>query len=127
MVARPDVPFCENNAEGLQKDGDVTPTKQTASKGNGKVNPYKVAKETGKSIEEIVEKDKKNKEKKAAREAKMEAKHEAELAAARAKLIKKGEISADDDTNESSDVKRVKGPRPISAAGSKYVNGKRTK
>ena len=110
-----------------QKDGDTTPTNQPSSKGKDKVNPYKVAKETGKSIEEIVEKDKKNKEKKAAREAKMEAKHEAELAAARAKLIKKGEISADDKEKTSSDVKRVKGPRPISAAGSKYVKGKRTK
>ena len=113
--------------KSMKKDGNSNnQAKQQASKGDSKVNPYKVAKETGKSIEEIVEKDKKDKEKKAAREAKKEAKHEAELAAAREKLIKKGEISADDDKKTSWDVKRVKGPRPISAAGSKYVTGKRT-
>lgn len=111
----------------MKKDGSSNAqSKQAASKGDGKVNPYKVAKETGKSIEEIVEKDKKDKKRKAEREAKLEAKHEAELAAAREKLIKKGEISADDAKQNSSDVKRVKGPRPISAAGSKYVTGKRT-
>lgn len=83
--------------------------KENAEKGKQEtVNPYKEAKRTGKSVEEIVEKDRKNKEKQAAAAAKREAK--------RAKVIKEEE----EDSEVSSSNKRVAGPRPISAAGGKY-------
>ncbi len=79
--------------------------------GSGKsqtVNPYKEAKRTGKSVEEIV-----------AREAKRKAK-EAEAAAKR--KAAEAEIMAELESKEKVDSsnKRVAGPRPISAAGSKY-------
>lgn len=58
--------------------GRQTDKKQEEKKqADEKVNPYKVAKETGKSVEEIVEAENKKKEKKAAAEAK-KAKKEAE-------------------------------------------------
>jgi hypothetical protein len=83
-----------------------------------KVNPYKVSKETGKSVAEIVEKTEKEKKKKAAAEAK-----------------KKGQPVEDDEDDyededeweEENDNKRVTGPRPISAAGSTYKSGKKAK
>lgn len=71
-------------------------------KRDDKVNPYKVARETGKSVEEIVEKDQKRKEKKAAAAAKR----------ARQKAENKVEIAPEN--------MRVKRPRPISEAGSTY-------
>ena len=72
------------------------------------VNPYKEAKRTGKSVEEIV-----------ARDAKRKAK-EAEAAAKR--KAAEAEIMAELESKEKADSsnKRVAGPRPISAAGSKY-------
>lgn len=82
--------------------------KEKAAKGKTEtVNPYKEAKRTGKSVEEIVEKDKKNKEKQAAAAAKRASKNQR----AKAEKPKK---------EERSDKKRVAGPRPISAAGGKY-------
>ncbi|MEG0156836.1 MAG: hypothetical protein RR661_04220, partial [Anaerovoracaceae bacterium] len=75
---------------------------ETAKKKDEKVNPYKVAKETGKSVEEIVEKEKKKKEKQAAAAAKKE----------RHKRENKVEIASDNF--------KVKGPRPISAAGIEF-------
>ena len=114
------------STKAMKKDGGGAAAKQqTARKGDDKVNPYKVAKETGKSIEDIVAKDQKDKEKKAASEAKRAARHEADLEAARKKLMKSGELMADEDEAANSDVKRVKGPRPISAAGSKYIRGRK--
>lgn len=74
-----------------------------------KVNPYKEAKKTGKSVEEIVEKDRKDKAKKAAKAAK--------------KAASQGEDDEDyyyDDGNY-----HVKGPRPIAAAGGKYITGRK--
>ena len=74
-----------------------------------KVNPYKEAKRTGKSVEEIVEQDRKNKEKQAAKEA------------------RKAAREADDDYDDyiEDGVYRVKGPRPIAAAGGKYITGRK--
>ncbi len=75
-----------------------------ASKG---VNPYKEAKKTGKSIEEIVAKNEKTKAKKEAAEAKRkaaEAKMEAEIL----------------EQMRREKNKRVSGPRPISVTGTDY-------
>ncbi len=72
-----------------------------------KVNPYKEAKRTGKSVEEIVEKDQKNKAKKAAKAA--------------AKAAKAGADEEWIDIN----TYRVKAPRPISAGGSTYITGRK--
>ena len=71
-----------------------------------KVNPYKEARKTGKSVEEIVEKDQKEKAKRAAKEAKRQA-------------------ALEEEYEEYSDNYRVKRPRPISEAGSSYVTGRR--
>ena len=84
--------------------------KEKAAKGkHDTVNPYKEAKRTGKSVEEIVEKDKKVKEKEAAAAAKKAAKNEKE------KQESGAEKKASDPNR-----KRVAGPRPISAGGGKY-------
>lgn len=69
------------------------------------VNPYKEAKRTGKSVEEIVAKDKKVKEKEAAAAAKREAE--------RAKKL-------EEERKAALDLYKVAGPKPISAAGGKY-------
>ena len=71
------------------------------------VNPYKEAKKTGKSVEEIVAKDSKKKRKREEAEARQ---REAE-AAIEAEILEK--IRREHN-------KRVAGPRPISAAGSTY-------
>ncbi|MCR5481326.1 MAG: Ig-like domain-containing protein [Clostridia bacterium] len=95
--------------------------KQAAEKGKGrndKVNPYKVSKETGKSVQEIVEKDRKEKQKRAEAEARKKAKKEAAAA--------KGKTSHADQEIVSEN-KRVKGPRPISAGGSTYKTGRKAK
>lgn len=82
--------------------------KQQAAKKDDKVNPYKEAKRTGKSVEEIVEQDKKNK----ARQAE--------------KAARKAEREADDyDDSPEDGIYRVKAPRPISAAGGKYITGRK--
>lgn len=84
--------------------------KEQAAKGKtDTVNPYKEAKRTGKSVEEIVEKDRKNKEKQAAAKAKQDAKRKKELEEEAA------------EKRENSHNKRVSGPRPVSAENSKYV------
>lgn len=73
-----------------------------------KVNPYKIAKETGKSVEEVmaqIEKDRARKAKKAQ---------------------KKLESGNDDDYDDDDDlVYKVKSPRPISAGGSTYKTGRK--
>lgn len=73
------------------------------------VNPYKEAKRTGKSVEEIVEKDRKRKEKEAEALAKKKAR-DAEILAA----------LDEEEEEEISSNKRVAGPRPISVTGSEY-------
>lgn len=90
---------------------------EEALKTDAKVNPYKVAKETGKSVEDVVAKTAKEKEK------------------ARVKAEKKGgrkvqrpedeDDSEDEDTDK--DTRRVTGPRPIAAAGSAYKTGRKAK
>lgn len=77
---------------------------------SGKVNPYKVAKETGKSVEEVVakaqkEKEKANKHKKNNEHLHLESKKEK--------------------IEEASTNKRVKTARPISDGGSSYVTGRK--
>ena len=74
------------------------------------VNPYKEAKRTGKSVEEIVAKDQKQKEKEAAAQAKRDAK--------RAKAL-------EEQRREELNIHHVAGPRPISAAGGKYKVSKK--
>ena len=71
------------------------------------VNPYKEAKKTGKSVEEIVAKDNKKKRKKEEAEARQ---REAE-AAIEAEILEQIRRESN---------KRVSGPRPISSTGSKY-------
>lgn len=85
------------------------------AKPDAKVNPYKVAKETGKTVEDVVAKTNKDKEK------------------ARIQAEKKNKHSQKDSgkaTPEKEDTidngnMRVTGPRPISAAGSTYITGRK--
>ncbi len=74
-----------------------------------KVNPYKEAKRTGKSVEEIVEKDQKEKAKRAEKEAKKAAAFEDD----------------EDDYYYDDGNYHVKGPRPIAAAGGRYITGRK--
>ena len=74
-----------------------------------KVNPYKEAKKTGKSVEEIVEKDQREKAKRA------------EKAARKAAAQEEDE---EDDYYDDGNY-HVKGPRPIAAAGGKYITGRK--
>lgn len=85
--------------------------KETKESGKSQtVNPYKEAKRTGKSVEEIVAKDKQRKEKEAEALAKKKA-AEAEIMA---------ELEKEAAESIASSNKRVSGPRPISATGSEY-------
>ena len=77
---------------------------EARKKKDEKVNPYKEAKRTGKSVEEIVEKDQREKAKRAAKEAAKAAKAEEWI-----------------DIN----TYRVKRPRPISEGGSSYITGRK--
>lgn len=97
-------------------------TKKEAEKSHKKeekVNPYKEAKRTGKSVEEIVAKDEKAKAKKAAKEAKVaeEEAKEREKEAAR--------IAEEEARIAAAGRKRVSRPRPVSEAGSTYVTGRK--
>ncbi len=83
-----------------------------------KVNPYKVAKETGKSVEDVVREDQK---KKAKKQAKKDA-EEAKIAKERAKLGAKNATGKD---TLPLNHYAVKSKRPISAAGSEYKSGKK--
>ena len=80
---------------------------QEAKKQQDKVNPYKEAKRTGKSVEEIVEKDQKRKAK------------EAEKAA------READDDDDDDDYYEEPVYKVKRRHSASEAGSSYVAAKR--
>lgn len=74
-------------------------------------NPYKEAKKTGKSLEEVI------------------AAHEKEVAKREAKAAKKAKHQDDDDEYEYEEEDngnyKVKGPRPISAGGSSYITGRK--
>lgn len=88
--------------------------KQGVEKKEEKVNPYKEAKRTGKSVEEIVERTEKEKARKAARDARKRARGETVLP------------DEEDDYDYSDDnYYRVKRPRPISEAGSTYKTGRK--
>ncbi len=86
--------------------------------GADKVNPYKVAKETGKSVEEIVEQDQKHKAKEAAKQKKKAEKEAAEYG-----------YYDDDDAETASPLDintyRVKSKRTVAEAGSKYKTGRK--
>ncbi|HHU17188.1 MAG TPA: hypothetical protein GXZ70_03035 [Clostridiales bacterium] len=79
-----------------------------------KINPYKVAKETGKPVETIVAKTEKQKQKAKAR------------AERRNRKLASQDGKSEEEKNDNGN-KRVKGPRPISAAGSTYVTGRKAK
>ena len=72
-----------------------------------KVNPYKEAKKTGKSVEEIVEKDQKRKE----------------------RLAKKAEEEDDDDDDDEDYIEeghyKVKTRRTVASGGSSYITGRK--
>lgn len=73
-------------------------------------NPYKEAKKTGKSVDEVIaahEKEMARKAKKAARHAKPE------------------DEDDDDDYEEDNGNYKVKGPRPIAAGGGTYITGRK--
>ena len=74
-------------------------------------NPYKEAKKTGKSVQEVIAAHEKEEQKKAAKQARKAAKH-----------------AADEDEYEEIEENgnhRVKGPRPISASGSTFITGRK--
>ncbi|XVG95721.1 Ig-like domain-containing protein [Eubacteriales bacterium KG127] len=80
-----------------------------------KINPYKEAKRTGKSVEDIVAKHEKEKARRAARAEKARAKREAEEA----------ELASYYEEELPPGHFKVKGPRPISAAGGKTISGRK--
>lgn len=82
-----------------------------------KVNPYKEAKRTGKSVEEIVAKQEKEKAKRAEKAEKAKAKREAEEA-------RLAELYGEEEELAPGHFK-VNAPRPISAAGGKTVSGRK--
>jgi hypothetical protein len=86
-------------------------------KSDAKVNPYKVAKETGKSVEAVVAKTEKDKAKVRAHvEKKNKGRPQNQE---RAEAGKAAEFDRE--------TRRVTGPRPISAAGSTYITGRKAK
>jgi hypothetical protein len=89
-----------------------------ASGDKQKVNPYKVAKETGKSVTEIVAKEERKKQK-AAKKVQANTSPPGKGTAAK-EAASEGAASA-----RGRRVKRVKGPRPIAAAGSAYRTGRK--
>jgi methionine-rich copper-binding protein CopC len=74
-------------------------------------NPYKEAKKTGKSVDEVIAEHEKEMAKKAAKEAR-HAKHHAEE-------------EVEETVEETNGNYKVKGPRPISAGGSSYITGRK--
>ena len=87
------------------------------AKADAKVNPYKIARETGKSVEDIVAKTEKEKEKARAQAEKKN----------RNKAQGKDKPAMEDYEEQETDTKRVTGPRPVSAAGSTYKTGRKEK
>jgi hypothetical protein len=84
-----------------------------------KVNPYKVSKETGKSVTDIVAQEDKKKQKASKKgDSKDNKKTDRSGAAATSAETRAGGVG-------NSRVKRVKGPRPIAAAGSSYRTGRK--
>lgn len=73
-------------------------------------NPYKEAKRTGKTVQEVIAAHEKEQAKKAKKAAKKAARYDADEAY---------------DEDEDNGNYRVKGPRPISASGSTYITGRK--
>ncbi|MBR4020634.1 MAG: Ig-like domain-containing protein [Firmicutes bacterium] len=88
--------------EGEQKERQV---KEEA------FNPYKEAKRTGKSVQEVIAAHEKEQAKKAAKQAKKAAKN----------AVDEDEYEEIEDNGNY----RVKGPRPISASGSTFITGRK--
>ena len=84
-----------------------------------KVNPYKVSKRTGKSVDEIVKKTEKEKQKRAEEEAK-----HGKRKPSKGKKVKR--LDYVEEEPESANI-RVRGPSPIADGGSDYKSGKRAK
>lgn len=90
---------------------------EARAENKAKVNVYKVAKETGKSVEHVVAKTEKEKEKARAR-----------TQAGKSKDKAQAQSKAPAKTYEQvKDTRRVTGPRPVSAAGSAYITGRKAK
>lgn len=87
------------------------------AKPDAKVNPYKVAKETGKAVEDIVARTEKEKEK-ARAQAEKKNKNKAQS---------HGKPADREHDDEKKDTMRVTGPRPIVEAGSTYKTGRKAK
>ncbi|MBQ4649114.1 MAG: hypothetical protein IJB73_00280 [Firmicutes bacterium] len=87
------------------------------------VNPYKEAKKTGKSVEEIVEQDKRNRERQEAKAARKASK----AAAGNSEYQEYFDEYYEEylAMYEAEGKHKVKGPRPIAAAGSKYITGRK--
>lgn len=91
--------------------------KQTAKQQEeGKVreepfNPYKEAKKTGKSVDEVIAIHEKEMAKKAAKEAK--------------KISRQKDVDDDDYEEDDNGNYKVKGPKPVSAGGSSYITGRK--
>lgn len=84
--------------------------KEAEQKGQvDKVNPYKVAKETGKPVEDIVAKAEKEKQR----------------VQAKANKNKGNTNKVESAPVEESDNKKVKAPKPIATAGSAYITGRK--
>lgn len=91
-----------------------------------KFNPYKIAKETGKSVEEVIAAEEKKRAKKAAA-AKKKAAAEAEAKKQMEEIEMMKALAAHEEKKSAYDpyVKSVKAPRPISAGGSTYITGRK--
>lgn len=90
-------------------------TEEAKAEGKEKVNVYKVAKETGKSVEAVVAKTEKQKAK---ARAQAEKKNQSRV---RDEGKSADEKAAQPDMN----TRRVTEPRPIAAAGSAYITGRK--
>lgn len=88
-----------------------------------KVNPYKIARETGKPVEEIIAKENKAREKRRKEATRKKLKEESGTRGETGKARKKEEPEEPSEINHY----RVPGPRPISASGSTYKTGRKAK
>ncbi|MBQ1390269.1 MAG: Ig-like domain-containing protein [Firmicutes bacterium] len=94
-----------------RKQVDKDEAADLAAQRDAAFNPYKEAKRTGKPVEEIIAQHEKEVAKREARAAKLAAK-----------------LGNDEEEEEEEEIPsgnhRVKGPRPIAAAGGKYITGR---
>ncbi len=109
---------------------------KTKKKNEQKVNPYKEAKKSGKSVEDVVAQDEKDKARRAEKQAAKDAK-KAKQAEADRRLEEKERAKLEKEKQQARGVsgkkkeyvdpsrKRVSKPMPISAAGSTYKTGRK--